>query len=197
MNFGQAIEALKEGKKVTRKGWNGKKMFLWLKQAAQLKSDFLHDPILKQVVEENGGAMDALGTICMKTADNKVLTGWLASQTDMLSEDWEIVGSYDAAPKKECHDHNDGNAEDDHDKVFTKAVDSLKDWSSRDTETRSFILITGEKREDDFKAYCAVVGQKANNIKAFIAAKNEKESPLGEIVKRSSFVEFMETLAKI
>lgn len=35
--------------------------------------------------------IDGLPTICMKTADNKVLTGWLASQTDMLSEDWIIL----------------------------------------------------------------------------------------------------------
>lgn len=40
---------------------------------------------------DNGGDIEALGTICMKTADNKVLTGWLASQTDILSEDWNIV----------------------------------------------------------------------------------------------------------
>ena len=37
MNFGQAIEALKQGKKVTRKGWNGKGMFLWLKPSTVIK----------------------------------------------------------------------------------------------------------------------------------------------------------------
>ena len=36
-------------------------------------------------------AIEGLGTVCMKTADNKILTGWLASQTDMLAEDWEEV----------------------------------------------------------------------------------------------------------
>ena len=44
----------------------------------------------------NGGEMEALGTICMYTHDGSgrkaILTGWLASQSDMLSEDWEIVG---------------------------------------------------------------------------------------------------------
>lgn len=93
MNFGQAIEALKEGKKVTRKGWNGKGMFLWLKPAATIKSEWCKDPILKSIVDANGGETEALGTVCMKTADNKILTGWLASQTDMLSEDWEIVSN--------------------------------------------------------------------------------------------------------
>lgn len=90
MNFGKAIEALKEGKKVTRKGWNGKGMFLWLKPSAIIKSEWCKDSELKALVDENGGTMEALGTICMKTADNKILTGWLASQSDMLAEDWEI-----------------------------------------------------------------------------------------------------------
>ena len=91
MNFGQAIEALKDGKKVSRTGWNGKNMYLWLKPTTTIKSDWCKDPMLKEIVDSNGGEAEALGTICMKTADNKILTGWLASQTDMLSEDWIIL----------------------------------------------------------------------------------------------------------
>lgn len=91
MNFGQAIEALKEGKKVSREGWNGKGMFLWLKPAARIKAEWCKDPLLKELAEANGGEIDALGTICMFTADKKILSGWLASQTDMLSEDWQLV----------------------------------------------------------------------------------------------------------
>ena len=96
MDFGKAIEALKQGRKVTRKGWNGKGMFLWLKPAATIKSEWCKDPELKALVDANGGEMEALGTICMYTHDGSgrkaILTGWLASQSDMLSEDWEIVG---------------------------------------------------------------------------------------------------------
>ena len=91
MNFGDAIKALKEGRKVARKGWNGKNMYLWLKPATVIKSEWCKDPILKEIVDANNGEAEALGTICMKTADNKILTGWLASQTDMLSEDWTVV----------------------------------------------------------------------------------------------------------
>ena len=91
MTFGFAIEALKKGLKVARKGWNGKGMYLWFKPAARIKSDWCKDPMLKEIVDANGGETEALGTICMKTADNKILTGWLASQTDILSEDWIIV----------------------------------------------------------------------------------------------------------
>ena len=91
MNFGAAIQALKEGRKVARKGWNGKNMYLWLKPATVIKSEWCKDPILKEIVDANKGEAEALGTICMRTADNKILTGWLASQTDILSEDWIIV----------------------------------------------------------------------------------------------------------
>lgn len=95
MTFGMAIEALKQGKKVARKGWNGRGMYLWLKPATVVKTDMCHDPYLKAAVEENGGELLALGTICMFTHDSTgrkaVLTGWLASQSDMLLEDWTIV----------------------------------------------------------------------------------------------------------
>ena len=91
LTFGAAIEALKDGKKVTRSGWNGKGMFLWLKPAAVIKAEWCKDPMLKSLVEKNGGESNALGTICMFTADKSILTGWLASQTDMLSEDWMVI----------------------------------------------------------------------------------------------------------
>ena len=91
MTFGWAIKALKAGKKVARKGWNGKGMFLWLKPAATVKAEWCKDPMLKGLAEANGGEIEALGTICMFTAQKQILSGWLASQTDMLSEDWEIV----------------------------------------------------------------------------------------------------------
>jgi hypothetical protein len=96
LTFGDAIEALKAGKKVARKGWNGKGMFLWLKPATDIKSEWIQDPKLKEIANENGGTILGLGTICMFTHDSTgrkaILTGWLASQSDMLLEDWEIVG---------------------------------------------------------------------------------------------------------
>lgn len=95
MTFGLAIEALKQGLKVARHGWNGKGMFLWLKPAVVIKAEWCKDEKLKELVEANGGEMPALGTICMYTHDGKggraILTGWLASQSDMLGEDWMLV----------------------------------------------------------------------------------------------------------
>lgn len=91
MDFGDAIRALKHGKKVARRGWNGKGMYLWLLPAASVKAEWCKEPHLKTLAEQNGGEVECLGSVRMKTADNKVLTGWLASQSDMLSDDWMIV----------------------------------------------------------------------------------------------------------
>lgn len=91
MTFGEAIELLKQGKKVARLGWNGKGMYLWLLPAAEVKAEWCKDQHLKSLAESNGGAIESVGSIRMLTADKKILTGWLASQTDMLSEDWVEV----------------------------------------------------------------------------------------------------------
>lgn len=90
-DFGWAIAQLKSGNRVARAGWNGRGMYLWLLPATTVKAEWCREPHLKAVAEANGGEIEALGSIRMMTADKKVLTGWLASQTDMLSEDWELV----------------------------------------------------------------------------------------------------------
>lgn len=95
LTFGQALEALKNGKRVQRAGWNGKNMFLWLKPSTQIEAAWCKDPILRQITEDNGGSILGLGTICMYTHDGTgrraILTGWLASQSDMLLEDWVVL----------------------------------------------------------------------------------------------------------
>ena len=79
MNFGQAIETLKNGKNVARAGWNGKGMYLFLVKGEDLSDIF--DP----------DSCDCTDSIGMKTAQDTLVIGWLASQTDMLAEDWVIV----------------------------------------------------------------------------------------------------------
>lgn len=91
MAFGDAISALKEGKKISRIGWNGKGMYLWLLPPSTIKSEWCKDEHLKKLAEANGGEIECLGSIRMLTADKKVLTGWLASQTDILAEDWIVL----------------------------------------------------------------------------------------------------------
>jgi hypothetical protein len=81
-DFGGAVTALKAGKKVARKGWNGKGMFL-------LYIDPFHNNQYR-IIELEGLVGTLTAYIAMKTADNK-LVPWLASQTDVLAEDWIIV----------------------------------------------------------------------------------------------------------
>ena len=92
MNFSDALTLLKAGAKITRKGWNGKGMYLWLKPATMVQEEWCKDKILKQIAHDNGGSIPALGTICMYTHDSSgrkaILTGWLASQADLLADDW-------------------------------------------------------------------------------------------------------------
>ena len=94
-SFGEAIRFLKNGKKVARKGWNGKGMWLWMKPPFEIKPEMCSDQMLKQAVIDNGGTLLGLPTISMFTHDSTgrkaALSGWLASQTDMLSEDWCLV----------------------------------------------------------------------------------------------------------
>lgn len=71
MNFGDALSALKEGKRVSRTGWNGKGMWL------ELQVPDAHSKM-------------TLPYVYMKTAQDD-LVPWLASQTDVLAEDWGIV----------------------------------------------------------------------------------------------------------
>lgn len=89
--FGWAVEQLKSGNRVARQGWNGKGMYLWLMPATTVRAEWCKEPHLRELAEANGGEIEALGTIRMKTADGKILTGWLASQTDILSEDWVLA----------------------------------------------------------------------------------------------------------
>lgn len=82
-DFGFALALLKAGKRVARRGWNGKGMYL-----------FLVRPIAYAPAGDH--RLDSLESTCepsvaMKTAPGPIVVGWLASQTDMLAEDWQEV----------------------------------------------------------------------------------------------------------
>ena len=81
MTFGFAIEAMKKGKKVARKGWNGTGMYLF-------KSPKVGCQMHKQYTGKD--INDLQEFIVMKAADD-TLVPWLASQTDVLAEDWMII----------------------------------------------------------------------------------------------------------
>jgi len=91
MNFGEAIKKLKEGEKVARKGWNGhhKDMWICLMPALYLESDKVNGRT-KQHIGKNTD-LDCQPYIAMWTAKHKWQPGWLASQADILADDWEVV----------------------------------------------------------------------------------------------------------
>ena len=110
LNFGQALEAVKEGKLISREGWNGKGMFVFQRPAdelplkivvQQVKSlpqsvkDFFHfncnDDNGNAVPLEDGKPVKFTAYLCMYAADGSIVNGWLASQTDMLAKDWCIL----------------------------------------------------------------------------------------------------------
>lgn len=107
VNFGTAIEALKQGLRVAREGWNGKGMFIFQRPEDTLTTGFIPNvKSLPQSVKDwvdqnmddktNPGEQDLTPVkftsyLCMKAADNTIVNGWLASQTDMLADDWIIL----------------------------------------------------------------------------------------------------------
>jgi hypothetical protein len=98
MNFGEALEAIKKGYRVARKGWNGKKMCIFLTKGSEVAfADLkLHNQeALACARSEEIDCDNTVVRICdhidMIASDGSIVIGWLASQTDMLAEDWEIV----------------------------------------------------------------------------------------------------------
>jgi hypothetical protein len=86
LSFGQALEVLRAGGKVARSGWNGKGMFLFLVPGSRFQ---VNRPPLLGIYPE-GTEIEYQPHIDMKTAQDTVVP-WLASQSDVLAEDWEIV----------------------------------------------------------------------------------------------------------
>jgi hypothetical protein len=99
LDFGFALAAAKEGKRVARAGWNGKGMFVFQRPADALPRSFVAGSIksLPDSVKEHfeGSTVDSVGFsayLCLKAVDDTIVNGWLPSQTDMLATDWTVLG---------------------------------------------------------------------------------------------------------
>ena len=90
LNFGMAIEAAKLGHKIARAGWNGKDMFVVYQKGYP---DGI--PANKNTSEafsmREGSPFYCGPYFAMKPANGPIVVGWLASQTDMLADDWIII----------------------------------------------------------------------------------------------------------
>jgi hypothetical protein len=111
LSFGAALEAAKAGGRIARQGWNGKGMFVFMRPADELNIAFVVDKVKslpnsvkkyfeQDILDEFGERIEVIeesdtvkftAYLCMKAADGTIVNGWLASQTDMLAEDWVIL----------------------------------------------------------------------------------------------------------
>lgn len=83
MNFGGALEALKNGKRVARVGWNGKNQYI------ELAHNISYTNSSCEVVNAEHNAIGNKAIAFVGTSG--VQLGWLASQSDMLADDWYVV----------------------------------------------------------------------------------------------------------
>lgn len=88
MDFGSALQGLKQGHKLARAGWNGKGMFIYCVPANSYPAGNNTFGTMKGIFPDDMVPYGAY--LAMKTAQNNVVP-WLASQTDILAEDWEIA----------------------------------------------------------------------------------------------------------
>ena len=83
MNFGKAINLLKEGKKLRRKGWNGKNQYI------ELATNISYKNVDGEIININHKTIGNKAIAFIGTSGIQI--GWLASQSDMLSDDWELI----------------------------------------------------------------------------------------------------------
>jgi hypothetical protein len=99
ITFGEAIEAVRKGHRAARAGWNGKGMFIYLTRGNVAPAVDEAKPASLEGIPYTSGhfavgdrdTVTRLPHICMRAASGATVTGWLASQTDMLACDWEIL----------------------------------------------------------------------------------------------------------
>lgn len=96
MNFEEALNFLKSGYMMRRTGWNGKGQFIYLTVGNTVTKDFIPKfasipDSVKEFLEAKGKDVVFNASLTMYDAQGKMQPGWLASQTDILAEDWEVA----------------------------------------------------------------------------------------------------------
>ena len=95
--FDGALNHIKEGRCVARRGWNGRGIFVYLTKGAAHFSDQqaippLIDGIKRSLFEQwDGGIVTRCPNISIQSASGNTVNGWAPSQTDMLAEDWYVA----------------------------------------------------------------------------------------------------------
>lgn len=83
MNFSEAIDAVKNGRRIQRDGWNGKGQYV------ELATDLSYKNAAGEIVNADHQTMGNRALAFVGTSGVQI--GWLASQADMLSEDWKVA----------------------------------------------------------------------------------------------------------
>lgn len=97
LTFGDALHFLKLGRRVARKGWNGRGMFVWMDlgnvacDARASDSEFIGGVRRRYFATGDTGTVTRMPHLCMRAADGSTVTGWLISQADALAEDWCVL----------------------------------------------------------------------------------------------------------
>lgn len=86
-DFGNALKALRVGHKITRSGWNGKGMFIYLVPANSYPAQ---TDVARAEFGKFGNMVPYREYLAMKTVNNEIVP-WVASQTDILANDWMVV----------------------------------------------------------------------------------------------------------
>jgi hypothetical protein len=92
MDFGEALALLREGHRMQRTGWNGKGMYVVF-QKGYPDGIPINANTAAAIGQPEGVVCRFLPYLMMRTADGSFVP-WLASQTDILAEDWENVGGH-------------------------------------------------------------------------------------------------------
>jgi len=87
LSFGMAIEAARQGRRILRRGWNGKGMYVCYMPPMTVPADKVNARTLRFFPK--GDDLEVGGYFVMRTAQGVWQPGWLASQADMLANDWE------------------------------------------------------------------------------------------------------------
>lgn len=85
MDFGLALQALKEGRAVAREGWNGKGLFVYLVSGGDYPVQM---DVVKPIAKEDG-TLHYNPYMAIKNVDGTIST-WVPSVNDCLAEDWFV-----------------------------------------------------------------------------------------------------------
>ena len=91
MKFGEALEHCKNGARIWRSGWNGKNQFVYYQPGTIVPVEKIRNKtLMKWAQEQNLSEIELWGHFDFKPTNNKIQCGWLASQSDMQADDWEV-----------------------------------------------------------------------------------------------------------